>query len=103
MTTEDIIEYLYRIMHMVVWVHTPGDQRWILPIFVSVLVIAPIWLAWQIIQNTISYISKWRRSRRIKNNVVCSRETKEKQLPLLEKFIINTTFSLQIRVIILSM
>lgn len=103
MTTEDIIEYLYSIMHMVVWVHTPGDQRWILPIFVSVLVIAPSWLAWQIIQNTISYISKWRRSRKINNNLDYSRETKEKKLPSLEKFIINTTFSLQIRVIILSM
>lgn len=99
---EDIIEHLYKIMHMIVWVHTPGDQRWILPIFVSVLVIAPSWLAWQIIQNGLSLISKWKQSRKTDNIADQLFRSNVKKLHSLERFIISTTFALQIRVIVLS-
>lgn len=57
---QDVVEQLYQLMHLVVWVHTPQDQRWMLPIFVLVLVITPAWLAWHLLRFLWSALARWR-------------------------------------------
>lgn len=102
--TQDIVEHLYRLMHMVIWVHTPGDHRWMLPIFALVLVVAPTWLGWQVLRTGWVALSRWQRRTRERQTLASSVPgAQERTHPALEQFVLRTTAFLQVRVIILSL
>lgn len=97
---QDIVEQLYRLMHTVVWVHTPQDHRWMLPIFVIVLVVTPAWLGWHLLRFVWSAVVHWRRgrARRLEN---ASADSK-KVFPSLERFVLRATVPFQVRLVVLS-
>lgn len=102
--TQDIVEQIYRLMHMVVWVHTPGDQRWILPIFVLVLVIAPTWLGLQVLRLCSATLIKWRRQAQSCRKDAASDQPNIQKISIkLEKFVLRRTCKLQICIVILSL
>ena len=102
--TQDIVEQIYRLMHMVVWVHTPGDQRWILPIFVLVLVIAPTWLGLQVLRIGSVTLIKWRRQAQSYRKDAAPGSPNITKISIkLEKFVLRRTCKLQIRIVILSL
>lgn len=103
MVTEGFVEQLYHLMHMVVWVHTPQDHRWMLPIFVLVLVVAPAWLGWQLLRFAWStLVLEQRRARGRQEFASSSVSPKAKAFPSLENFVLRATMPLQVRVVILS-
>ena len=97
---QDVVEQLYQLMHLVVWVHTPQDQRWMLPIFVLVLVITPAWLAWHLLRFLLTVISRWRQrhAQKFDDNPINAKNA----VPSLERFVLRTTAPFQIRLAILS-
>jgi ABC-type bacteriocin/lantibiotic exporter with double-glycine peptidase domain len=102
--TQEIVEQLYRLMHIVVWIHTPGDQRWILPIFVLVLVIAPTWLGLQVLRIGSVTLIKWRRqAQSYRKDAAPGSPNITKISILLENFVLRRTCKLQIRIVILSL
>lgn len=103
MITQQHIDYIYHLMHKVVWIHIPGDEHWILPIFVIVLVIGPAWLILHIARITISNIKSWKSGLFV--NILKDYNNSSKNigyLKTLENFVLSATASLQVRVIIFS-
>jgi hypothetical protein len=97
---QDTVEQLYRLMHMVVWVHTPQDHHWMLPIFVIVLVVTPAWLGWHLLRLVWSAVVHWRRgrARRVDDALADSK----KAFPTLERFVLRATVPFQVRLVVLS-
>lgn len=98
---EGVVEQLYRLMHMVVWVHTPQDHRWMLPIFVIVLVVTPAWLAWHLLRLVWSALASWHRAHARKLEEA-STNSREKASPSLERFVLRATVPFQVRLVGLS-
>lgn len=67
------IEQLHRLMHVVVWVHYPEDHRWMLPIFVVVLVIAPAWMGWHVLRLVLSISRRAWRARSARSEAAAAR------------------------------
>lgn len=98
---QDIVEQLYRVMYMVVWVHTPQDHHWMLPIFVIVLVVTPAWLDGIYCGSCGRGLAHWRRARARKLKET-STSSKEKTPPSLERFVLRATAPFQVRLVVLS-
>lgn len=95
---QDLIEVLHRLMHMVVWVHTPNDHRWMLPIFTLVLVIAPAWMAWHVLRFVLSSLKHWKGRTRTGTKLA----PPVSQSSGLERFVLRATAPFQIRLVIIS-
>lgn len=99
---DSLVEQLYRLMHMVVWVHAPQDHRWMLPIFTVVLVVAPTWMAWHLLQFSRSLASGWVRKYLMEVKRPLGSRTPPPAVSL-ERFVLRATVGPQIRLVLLSL
>jgi ABC-type bacteriocin/lantibiotic exporter with double-glycine peptidase domain len=94
------IEKLHHLMHVIVWVHYPEDHRWMLPIFVLVLVIAPAWMGWHVLRFTLSVSQRAWRARSSHTEAVNARPSGRRHS--LEHFVLRSTWPTQARLVALS-
>lgn len=100
---DTLVGQLYRLMHIIVWVHDPQDHRWMLPIFTVVLVLAPTWMALHLLRMARSAVSFWLRKHRTapKPNPLPS-STRTPSISL-ERFVLRTTVRPQAHLVLLSL
>lgn len=93
----DLFTFLYDLMHKIIWIHVPDDHRWMLPIFVLVIFVAPMSTAAIIAYFATAYLetirnflsnSHWR------NGFGIVQE--------LERFCIRYTVGLQAKLVVIS-
>ena len=94
------IEQLHRLMHVVVWVHYPEDHRWMLPIFVVVLVIAPAWMGWHVLRLVLSISRRAWRARSARSEAAAARPGRHRRN--LERFVLRSTWPTQAKLVALS-
>lgn len=94
----EYIDFAYSLMHMVVWIHVPDDHKWMLPIFVTVLFIAPVGVAIVLIHCAAHYFGRLSELLSL-----ASWESGFGSVQNLEKFVVKNTTSLQFRLLLISL